>query len=88
MPGNSSVEPQPALLQEETCRRALSHMPSPSVCQVTPVEMTESRPLDVYVHKGEDGDLCILDWKRAYEAGKVTLKQIPEVKRWEGFPSA
>ena len=48
----------------------------------------ESIKSGVAFHKGEDGDLCILDWKRAYEAGKVTLKQIPEVKRWEGFPSA
>lgn len=39
----------------------------------------------VAFHKGEDGELCILDWKRAYEAGKVTLKQVPEAKQWEGF---
>lgn len=37
----------------------------------------------VAFHKGEDGDLCILDWKRAYEAGKVTLKQVPDEKRWD-----
>lgn len=37
----------------------------------------------VAFHKGDDGDLCILDWKRAYEAGKVTLKQIPDNKRWD-----
>lgn len=36
----------------------------------------------VAFHKGSDGDLCILDWKRAYEAGKVTLKQVPDDKRW------
>jgi len=39
----------------------------------------------VAFHKGEDGELCILDWKRAYEAGKVTLKQVPEAKQWEGY---
>lgn len=39
----------------------------------------------VAFHKGEDGDLCILDWQRAHAAGKVTKKQVPEDKRWEGF---
>lgn len=38
----------------------------------------------VAFHRDGEGDYCILDWKRAYEAGRVTLKQIPENKRWEG----
>lgn len=36
----------------------------------------------VAFHKDDAGDYCILDWKRAYEAGRVTLKQVPENKRW------
>jgi hypothetical protein len=39
----------------------------------------------VAFHKGDDGELCILDWRRAHAAGKVTKKQVPEDKRWEGF---
>jgi len=39
----------------------------------------------VAFHKDEQGDYCILDWQRAYEAGRVTLKQVPENKRWADF---
>jgi hypothetical protein len=39
----------------------------------------------VAFHKDSEGEYCILDWKRAYEAGRVTKKQVPESKRWEGF---
>jgi hypothetical protein len=36
----------------------------------------------VAFHKDSEGEYCILDWKRAYESGRVTLKQVPENKRW------
>lgn len=42
----------------------------------------------VAFHKDSEGEYCILDWKRAYEAGRVTLKQVPEAKQWEGFSKA
>jgi hypothetical protein len=34
-------------------------------------------------HFDPDTGLCVLDWKRAYEAGKVKLEDVPESKRWE-----
>lgn len=40
----------------------------------------------VAFHKDAEGEYCILDWKRAYEAGRVTLKQVPENKRWDAAP--
>jgi len=39
----------------------------------------------VAFHRDREGDYCILDWKKAYEAGRVTKKQVPEDKQWEGF---
>lgn len=39
----------------------------------------------VAFHRDSEGEYCILDWKRAYDAGRVTKKQVPEDKRWEGF---
>jgi hypothetical protein len=33
-------------------------------------------------HRDSEGDLCILDWQRAYEAGRVTKEQVPESKIW------
>lgn len=39
----------------------------------------------VAFHKDSEGEYCILDWKRAYDAGRVTKKQVPEDKRWDGF---
>lgn len=36
-------------------------------------------------HRDEDGDLCILDWRRAVAAGKKTLEQVPVDCRWDGF---
>jgi hypothetical protein len=32
-------------------------------------------------HFDPDTGLCVLDWKRAYEAGKVKLEDVPESKR-------
>jgi hypothetical protein len=32
-----------------------------------------------------EGGLCVLDWKRAYEAGRVKKEDVPESKRWEGY---
>lgn len=39
----------------------------------------------VAFHKDSEGEYCILDWKRAYEAGRVTKKQVPDTHRWAGF---
>lgn len=32
-----------------------------------------------------EGGLCVLDWKKAYESGRVKKEDVPESKRWEGF---
>lgn len=32
-----------------------------------------------------DGRDCILDWKKAYEAGRVKKDDVPPGKRWQGF---
>lgn len=32
-----------------------------------------------------EGGLCVLDWKRAYEAGRVKKEDVPPSKRWQGF---
>lgn len=45
----------------------------------------ESIKPGVAFHKTDDGEFCVLDWKRALESGRVTKKQVPEDKRWEGF---
>jgi hypothetical protein len=36
-------------------------------------------------HKGSAGVLCVLDWRRAYEAGAVKKEDVPPGKRWQGF---
>jgi hypothetical protein len=32
-----------------------------------------------------EGGLCVLDWRRAYEAGRVKKEDVPPGKRWQGF---
>lgn len=32
-----------------------------------------------------DGRDCIVDWKKAYEAGRVKREDVPPGKRWQGF---
>jgi hypothetical protein len=36
-------------------------------------------------HKSSAGVLCVLDWKKAVEAGAAKKDDVPESKRWEGF---
>ena len=54
-----------------------------------PIEMKQACPncgqkvragIAFHVFEGRD---CILDWKRAYEAGRVKLEDVPESKRWD-----
>lgn len=40
----------------------------------------------VAYHRNVDGIFCIIDWKRAVEAGIKTMKQVPESKRWDTAP--
>jgi hypothetical protein len=37
---------------------------------------------DLAYHKNQFGEKCIIDWKRAYEAGAVKKDDVPESKRW------
>lgn len=32
-----------------------------------------------------EGGLCVLDWKKAYESGRVKKEDVPPSKRWQGF---
>lgn len=32
-----------------------------------------------------EGGLCVIDWKKAYEAGRVKKEDVPPSKRWQGF---
>lgn len=36
-------------------------------------------------HKSSAGVLCILDFKKAYEAGAIKKDDVPPGKRWQGF---
>lgn len=42
-------------------------------------------PQGVAFHYLPNGKACILDWKRAYEAGQVKKEEVPPGKRWQGF---
>src|SRR6185369_4197630 len=39
-------------------------------------------PQGVAFHRDEDGDLCIIDWKRTVAAGKRKREDVPPEKRW------
>jgi hypothetical protein len=36
-------------------------------------------------HKSSAGTLCILDWRKAVDAGAVKKEDVPPGKRWQGF---
>lgn len=36
-------------------------------------------------HKSSAGVLCIIDFKKAYEAGAIKKEDVPPGKRWQGF---
>lgn len=59
---------------KQRVRKSVSKVPC-SVCG-------EDIKPGVAFHKDDAGDYCILDWKRAYEAGRVTLKQVPASHAW------
>lgn len=59
------------------------HQGAAQVMQACP-NCGESVKAGIAFHMYEGG-LCVLDWKRAYEAGRVKREDVPPGKRWQGF---
>lgn len=70
--------------EEYSWHRARVRKAAPAA-KVTCPECGDDIKPGVAFHRDSQGEYCILDWKRAYEAGRVTKKQVPESKRWQGF---
>lgn len=50
----------------------------PAICENCGEEINKG----VAYHKNSMGGLCVIDWRRAYNAGVVKMRDIPEERRW------